>query len=137
MSKPKLTAEQYDQLIAAARKYSPMRLGQYIMNTLGDISVDVHRAILTTNADPYSNDQNLALFWLTLEREYVDKRAIPANTDDDTSVLVVGNLTEGFRMVGPFEDFQAAAEYSESIDTDSWVTTLMSPEEFANRLNVG
>lgn len=42
-------------------------------------------------------------------------------------VLVVGNLSDGFRFIGPFEDFQAAAEFSEGVDADNWVATLEGP----------
>lgn len=42
------------------------------------------------------------------------------------SILVVGNLFDGFRFVGPFDDFDAATLYAtdERIDEDNWVATL-------------
>jgi hypothetical protein len=132
VSKPKLTTEQYDQLLDEFRKYNPQRRGQHIMNKLYDIAPDVHAKIQSTSADPYYNDQALALFWLFLERSYVETQAIPT-ADDETVVLVVGNLSEGYRICGPFEDFEAAAKYSDSVDTDTWVASLESPEQFAHR----
>jgi hypothetical protein len=42
-------------------------------------------------------------------------------------VLVVGNLTEGYRFIGPFEDFDAAVQFSEGVDCDNWVATLEVP----------
>lgn len=49
---------------------------------------------------------------------------------NDRCVIVVGNLSEGFYIVGPFETFDDAAEYaSENImDIDSWIMSLKSPE---------
>lgn len=45
--------------------------------------------------------------------------------------LVVGNLNEGFFIVGPFDDFDDAAEYADAYvrDIDSWIMKLKSPEE--------
>ena len=44
-------------------------------------------------------------------------------------VVVIGNLCDGFQFVGPFDSFQEASEYSERVDTDTWVATLYKPEE--------
>jgi len=43
-------------------------------------------------------------------------------------ILVVGNPSEGYRYLGPFADFDAAAQFSESVDSDTWVATLEIPE---------
>lgn len=43
---------------------------------------------------------------------------------DKPCILVVGNLTEGYRFIGPFPNFDAAAQFSESVDNDTWVATL-------------
>jgi|LakMenEpi03Aug12_release.lakeMendotaPanAssembly.Ray.scaffolds.fasta_scaffold3752880_1 hypothetical protein len=42
-------------------------------------------------------------------------------------ILVVGNLSEGFRFVGPFDDFDAAALYAEGVDAETWVASLEEP----------
>jgi len=49
---------------------------------------------------------------------------------DKPCVLVIGNLNEGFRFIGPFDDFDEAAEYSQKFGQDAWdwVATLESPE---------
>jgi hypothetical protein len=44
-------------------------------------------------------------------------------------ILVVGNLSDGFRFIGPFSSFQEAVEYAERVDTDNWVATLEVPEK--------
>ena len=49
--------------------------------------------------------------------------------DMDTCMLVVGNLSDGFRFFGPFKDFEEACNYSERIDADNWVATLEPPDE--------
>ena len=48
---------------------------------------------------------------------------------EDPCILVIGNLSDGFRFVGPFTSFGEAAEYAERVDTDNWVATLEKPEE--------
>lgn len=48
---------------------------------------------------------------------------------DKKCVLVIGNLSDGFRFLGPFADFDAAAQFSETLDADSWVATLDTPEQ--------
>lgn len=49
--------------------------------------------------------------------------------EEDTCILVIGNLSDGFRFVGPFTSFEEAVEYSQRVDTDNWVATLEKPEE--------
>ena len=44
-------------------------------------------------------------------------------------ILVIGNLSDGFQFVGPFDSFQEASEYSEGVDEMNWVATLEKPEE--------
>ncbi len=44
-------------------------------------------------------------------------------------ILVIGNLSDGFKFVGPFETFEDACAYSERVDTDSWVATLEEDED--------
>jgi hypothetical protein len=47
------------------------------------------------------------------------------------SVLVIGNLSEGFRFVGPFDSHEEADEYSRlKADAFSdWIATLEPPEQ--------
>lgn len=56
---------------------------------------------------------------------------------DSPCVLVVGNLTEGFRFIGPFADFDAAAQFSEGVDVESWVDTLQAPDKGASGFAAG
>ena len=44
-------------------------------------------------------------------------------------VLVVGNLSEGFRFVGPFSSFDEACVYADQIGSENWVATLEKPLE--------
>lgn len=49
---------------------------------------------------------------------------------DGPHLLVVGNFADGFRFIGPFADFDEAAEYSQKFGQDAWdwIATLESPE---------
>jgi hypothetical protein len=49
---------------------------------------------------------------------------------DGPHLLVVGNFADGFRFIGPFADFDEAAEYSQKFGQDAWdwVATIESPE---------
>lgn len=47
----------------------------------------------------------------------------------DTCILIIGNLSDGFRFVGPFQSFEEAAEFAEGVDADNWVATLETLEE--------
>lgn len=40
------------------------------------------------------------------------------------AIVVEGNLSEGFKFFGPFEDFDAAASYTEGSSTEWWIATL-------------
>ena len=42
-------------------------------------------------------------------------------------VVIVGNFTEGYKVYGPFSDFDEAADCAEGCD--SWVTTLHPASE--------
>lgn len=43
-------------------------------------------------------------------------------------IVVAGNLSDGFRFVGPFPSFDEAAEYAERwIDDTTWIATLDAP----------
>ncbi len=46
---------------------------------------------------------------------------------DERCVVLVGNLSDGFHVVGPFEDFDDATEWAR--DPDTWIMTLESPEK--------
>lgn len=45
----------------------------------------------------------------------------------DQAIIVAGNLSDGFRFIGPYEDWDEAAEASERLDTQSWIATLERP----------
>ena len=47
---------------------------------------------------------------------------------DKPAVAIIGNLSDGFKVVGPFENFDAAAEFAEG--HQSWITQILTPEEF-------
>jgi hypothetical protein len=43
-------------------------------------------------------------------------------------IIVAGNLSDGFRFVGPFPSFDEAAEYAERwIDDTTWIASLDAP----------
>ena len=44
-------------------------------------------------------------------------------------VLVAGNLSEGFRFIGPFPDFDSAADFS--ADGQTWVASLETAPVYA------
>lgn len=44
-------------------------------------------------------------------------------------VLVVGNLSEGFKIYGPFKDYEEAFDSAESGLSNSWVMTLHKPAD--------
>lgn len=45
------------------------------------------------------------------------------------TVVMVGNLSEGFRVVGPFADFDSAADWCDGL-SDGWgYTWVMTLEE--------
>jgi len=45
-------------------------------------------------------------------------------------VVLIGNLSDGFRAVGPFVEFDEAADWASNWLTDSWVMTLEAAKEF-------
>lgn len=45
---------------------------------------------------------------------------------DNFSIVVYGNLSDGFTFVGPFRDHDEAASYSFN-EMGSWVATLENP----------
>ena len=52
--------------------------------------------------------------------------------DDELTVIVIGNITEGFEIIGPFADFDAADEFASNhfVMTDVWLMKAWSPEDF-------
>jgi hypothetical protein len=43
-------------------------------------------------------------------------------------IIVAGNLSDGFRFVGPFPSFDEAAEYADQfIDDTTWIATIEGP----------
>lgn len=49
--------------------------------------------------------------------------------NDSPHILIVGNPVDGFRHYGPFPDMQSAAEWSERVDDDCWVSVLLKAED--------
>jgi hypothetical protein len=49
---------------------------------------------------------------------------------DEQFVVIVGNLVDGFRFVGPFADFDDASVYSDRFESGSadWIAVLEAPE---------
>ncbi len=47
------------------------------------------------------------------------------------AIIVAGNITDGFRFFGPYEDFDAACQASEQLDLMTWIATLetLDPKE--------
>lgn len=47
-------------------------------------------------------------------------------------IVITGNLADGMDFIGPFDDHEAALKFAhwELIDTDWWVVSLTSEEEF-------
>jgi len=54
-------------------------------------------------------------------------------TDPTPSVLIIGNPSDGFSYVGPFEDSEAAQQYVERwrIDSSDWWIAALTPPEVA------
>lgn len=47
-------------------------------------------------------------------------------------IAMMGNLNDGFTPVGPFQDFDAAAEWSEQhLGGQGWIMEMVSPEKAA------
>lgn len=46
---------------------------------------------------------------------------------DAKVVVIIGNLSDGFRVVGPFEDLSQAADWATG--AESWVMSLEDPSE--------
>ena len=42
-------------------------------------------------------------------------------------VVIVGNPIDGFRIFGPFEDFESAGAFTEGVDESNWIEELQSP----------
>jgi hypothetical protein len=45
-------------------------------------------------------------------------------------IALVGNISEGFYPVGPFEDFDAAQKLLDNANVEWWGMTIISPEDF-------
>ncbi len=44
------------------------------------------------------------------------------------AVAIIGNFSDGFKTVGPFDDFDQAAEWAEG--QDSWITNIHTPSSY-------
>jgi hypothetical protein len=65
------------------------------------------------------------------DNAYPGCKIASVDADPETgAILVVGNLSDGFRFVGPFSSFDEAAEYADSfICGMSWVATMDRPDQ--------
>ena len=45
-------------------------------------------------------------------------------------IVMMGNLTEGFHPIGPFEDFDQAADWAGKFLEQSWVAEVESPKDY-------
>jgi len=85
-----------------------------------NLPIDKAQAI----ADAVANDLRGA-DWLELaDGTHFNKAKKPASR----SICIQGNLAEGFTFYGPFEDFDAASEWSENHTVgQDWIATLWNP----------
>lgn len=51
-------------------------------------------------------------------------------------VAILGNLSDGFQVVGPFNSFAAAADWSTRYNQNfgDWIVSMESPEEYNQRM---
>lgn len=55
------------------------------------------------------------------------------NYSDHPCVVMVGNLNEGYKCYGPFNNFDEAAEWSDKNTTfNSWVMSLLPLDKTTN-----
>ena len=47
--------------------------------------------------------------------------------DNEQYIALVGNPTEGYKVFGPYTDFDDAADNTEGLDSDSWIMRIMAP----------
>jgi len=62
------------------------------------------------------------------------QEVIMLNEQAEPAVIVAGSWPAGFRVIGPFVNWEAAAEHvfaSQGLGASTWVTTCESPEEDA------
>lgn len=50
---------------------------------------------------------------------------------DEPSIIMAGNLSEGYVPIGPFPDFHSAAAYAEALDLECWIMMLSDPKKVA------
>lgn len=54
--------------------------------------------------------------------------SMPDPLTSDRCVVIEGNFTDGFEIIGPFDDFDAACEYNPE-GRPTWIATLTSAEQ--------
>ena len=74
---------------------------------------------------PELTEHTTAKIRMTHSSVVLDKRPEEEQHKGEQGVAVVGNLSEGFRFVGPYPDFDTAAEAWDGCD--SWIATLHAP----------
>tara|TARA_B100002019_G_scaffold118663_1_gene101847 strand:- start:4140 stop:4385 length:246 start_codon:yes stop_codon:yes gene_type:complete len=56
----------------------------------------------------------------------------------DPYVIVEGNFMDGFKIIGPFHDIEAAQMWGEyCVENEWWFTTLHTPEYDRNEISQG
>lgn len=52
---------------------------------------------------------------------------------EEKYVIIYGNFSEGYELVGPFDDMDSAEEYAELYSHKhkwgEWITTMVTPQE--------
>lgn len=49
-------------------------------------------------------------------------------------VLMAGNLSDGYKPIGPFSDFDRAADYATSLGIDGWIMEMLTPAEYERQV---
>jgi len=55
---------------------------------------------------------------------------------DKKFVIIAGNFSDGFNIIGPFESFDAAADSFEGKWSETWIVELHAPENPPNAISI-
>ena len=47
--------------------------------------------------------------------------------EQEMFIIVAGNISEGFRFIGPFASFDDADEYSREVEDTYWIASVEQP----------
>tara|TARA_B100000953_G_C17777126_1_gene344297 strand:- start:354 stop:569 length:216 start_codon:yes stop_codon:yes gene_type:complete len=45
----------------------------------------------------------------------------------DPCIILQGNLSDGYKAIGPFNGFDSAADYAEALYASTWIMTIEEP----------